>query len=258
MTCIILLCWTFGIALFWPLNKVQVALYTMFGTYLAIRVLKQRAEYEDKVSLRIYMVSVIVSYSFAHSDDACAYSFGSAWARFFRSGLVTLISPAWTAWTCPEVLMQLLFRWVILWVLGMTVVLIRALSTCISKYMLARFSSSNTSRAFCNLMSLQHSKSQPPATYYLCCVHLWIVNLASYLVLTADSTKGSDLPVKYYLEAFSAETLFFCSFSCVANHGIQNTCRISASMCGRNMPAMLLLFLASVSHGTCKNRGGSW
>lgn len=68
MTCTILLFWTFAIALFWPLDKVQVALYTMFGTYLAIRVLKQRTEYEDKVSLRIYMVSVIFSYSFTFSQ----------------------------------------------------------------------------------------------------------------------------------------------------------------------------------------------
>jgi 1,4-dihydroxy-2-naphthoate octaprenyltransferase len=94
MTCAILLGWTFGLALFWPLDKVQVALYTMFGTYLAIRVLKQRTEYEDKVSLRIYMVSVIVSYSFTLSEEAGTYSSGFALARFFRSGLVTLISPA--------------------------------------------------------------------------------------------------------------------------------------------------------------------
>lgn len=56
MTFTVVLAWTFGLSIFWKLSALQIASYVMLGTYLATRILTQRSEYEDKVSLRYYMV----------------------------------------------------------------------------------------------------------------------------------------------------------------------------------------------------------
>lgn len=59
MTFVVLLSWTFGLSLFWEVSRTMACVYTMFGTYLATRILKQRTEYEDKMSLVMYMVRFI-------------------------------------------------------------------------------------------------------------------------------------------------------------------------------------------------------
>jgi len=61
MTFVLLLGWTFALSLYWDISRTEVIVYVMLGTYLATRVLKQRTVYEDKVSLRIYMLWLCVS-----------------------------------------------------------------------------------------------------------------------------------------------------------------------------------------------------
>lgn len=58
MTFVLLMLWTFTLALFWDIDRLHAVAYTMLGTYLSLRLLNQRTEAEDKVSLQIYMVSI--------------------------------------------------------------------------------------------------------------------------------------------------------------------------------------------------------
>ncbi|KDQ22593.1 hypothetical protein PLEOSDRAFT_1050368 [Pleurotus ostreatus PC15] len=56
MTFLIVAVWSFGLASYWNLSSVASPWFVTLGMYVALRVLQQRTEHEDKVSLRIYMV----------------------------------------------------------------------------------------------------------------------------------------------------------------------------------------------------------
>lgn len=57
MTAVLLVVWSVGLAAYWNLDRIIASSYVALGLYIAMRVLQQRTEAEDKVSLRIYMVS---------------------------------------------------------------------------------------------------------------------------------------------------------------------------------------------------------
>jgi hypothetical protein len=126
---------------------------------------------------------------------------------------------------------------------------LRVLSACIRKYILARLSSS---RAFCDLITQnlnlqQHIRAFPSAAYtceLVNCEHTGHLKIErtqeiGYFMLTADWTKGSDLPIKrssFTLRHFRPKRFLFCLFSYAANYKIGNKCRISACLCGRSSP----------------------
>lgn len=59
MTFLIVAVWSFGLASYWNLSSVASPWFVTLGMYVALRVLQQRTEHEDKVSLRIYMVCLL-------------------------------------------------------------------------------------------------------------------------------------------------------------------------------------------------------
>ncbi|KAG7094949.1 hypothetical protein E1B28_005750 [Marasmius oreades] len=53
--------WSIGLGQYWGLSSIAYALFVSFGFYLSLRILLQRTEGEDKVSLRLYMLWLTIA-----------------------------------------------------------------------------------------------------------------------------------------------------------------------------------------------------
>ncbi|KAJ6598671.1 UbiA prenyltransferase family, partial [Mycena sp. CBHHK59/15] len=53
---VLLFVWSLGLSLYWNLSVIAACIFVLFGLLIGTRIIYKRTEYDDKVSLRLYMV----------------------------------------------------------------------------------------------------------------------------------------------------------------------------------------------------------
>ncbi|KAJ7446936.1 UbiA prenyltransferase family-domain-containing protein [Mycena galericulata] len=61
ITFILLSSWSLGLSLYWSLGVIKTSIFVLFGVFIGTRILCQRTEFDDKVSLRLFMIWLCVS-----------------------------------------------------------------------------------------------------------------------------------------------------------------------------------------------------